>query len=119
MIFPHPIQPSQTEIPPSWRNRSERFCGMQDYRLKSNRESGDGRPDLILIPYDERMPAVIMEFKYAGKPGEMEKLCSDALLQISEKQYAQELVEEGYEQTLTYGICFCRKTCRVEGGSVL
>ena len=91
------------------------FSGMQDYQLKSNRESGDGRPDLILIPYDERKPAVIMEFKYAGKPGEMEKLCGDALQQISEKQYAQELVEEGYGQVLAYGICFCKKTCRVEG----
>ena len=56
-----------------------------------------------------------MEFKYAGKLGEMEKLCSDALQQITEKQYAQELVEEGYGQVLAYGICFCKKTCRVEG----
>ena len=95
------------------------FSGMQDYQLKSNRESGDGRPDLILIPYDERMPAVIMEFKYAGMPGEMEKLCSDALQQILEKQYAQELVEEGYGHVLAYGICFCKKTCRVEGSGVL
>ena len=88
--------------------------GLQDYRKKSNLESGNGRYDIILIPYDEQQPAAILELKRAKKFTEMENLCQEALKQIDEKKYTDALIEEGYPRILKYGICFCKKSCMVK-----
>ncbi|RKI35842.1 AAA family ATPase, partial [bacterium D16-59] len=88
--------------------------GLQDYRKKSNLESGNGRYDITLIPYDEQQPAVILELKRAKKFTDMENLCLEALRQIDEKKYADALIEEGYPLILKYGICFCKKSCMVK-----
>ncbi len=90
--------------------------GLRDYRKKSNMESGSGRYDITLIPYDERRPAVILELKRVKKYTEMEKMCREALRQIEERHYDEVLVEEGYPFILKYGICFCRKSCMVKIG---
>ncbi len=88
--------------------------GLQDYRKESNLESGNGRYDITLIPYDEQQPAVILELKRAKKFTDMENLCLEALRQIDEKKYADALIEEGYPLILKYGICFCKKSCMVK-----
>ncbi len=88
--------------------------GLQDYRKKSKLESGNGRYDIILIPYDEQQPAAILELKRAKKFTEMENLCQEALKQIDEKNYTDALIEEGYPHILKYGICFCKKSCMVK-----
>ncbi len=90
------------------------LSGLQSYKKKSNLENGDGRYDIILMPYDEQRPAVILELKRAKKFTEMEKLCQEALGQIDEKHYDDGLIEEGYSQVLKYGICFCKKSCMVK-----
>ncbi len=87
---------------------------LQGYRKKSNLESGNGRYDITLIPYDEQQPAVILELKRAKKFMDMEKLCQEALQQIDEKNYADFLIEEGYSLIMKYGICFCKKSCKVK-----
>lgn len=87
--------------------------GLQDYRKKSNLESGSGRYDITLIPYDEQQPAVILELKHAKRFADMEGLCREALQQIDEKNYADALTEEGYPLILKYGVCFCKKSCMV------
>ena len=43
----------------------------------------------------------------------MEKACLDALGQIEEKNYEQELRQQGYNDILKYGIAFYRKDCLV------
>ena len=90
------------------------LSSMQDYEILSNRESGNGRPDIMLKPYDEKKPAIIIELKYADKFTQMEGKCKEALKQIDEKEYAEGLLNEGYEKILKYGICFCQKSCRCE-----
>lgn len=90
------------------------LSSMQDYEILSNRESGNGRPDIMLKPYDEKKPAIIIELKYADKFTQMEDKCKEALKQIDEKEYADGLLNEGYEKILKYGICFCQKSCRCE-----
>lgn len=90
------------------------LSSMQDYEILSNRESGNGRPDIMLKPYDEKKPAIIIELKYADKFTQMEEKCKEALKQIDEKEYADGLLNEGYEKILKYGICFCQKSCRCE-----
>ncbi len=88
--------------------------GLQDYRKKSNLESGSGRYDITLIPYDEQRPAVILELKRAKRFVDMEGLCQDALQQIEDLHYDNVLIEEGYPIILKYGVCFCKKSCMVK-----
>ena len=89
---------------------------LQDYEVVSNRESGDGRPDIELKPYDELKPAVILEIKHVKQFPQMENGCREALKQIEEKRYAEGLLEEGYHTVMKYGVCFCRKSCRIVVG---
>ena len=87
---------------------------LQYYEVVSNRESGDGRPDIMLKPYDENEPVIIIEIKRTLKFSQMEEQCDAALAQIEEKNYVAEPLDEGYQKILKYGICFCRKTCKVK-----
>ncbi|MDD7388344.1 MAG: AAA family ATPase [Lachnospiraceae bacterium] len=87
---------------------------LQDYEIHSNFETGEGRSDLLLIPLDEMQPAVIMEFKQVKRFSEMDSACGRALQQIEDKHYAAELIEDGYKTIIKYGICFCKKSCRVK-----
>ncbi|MFG6329131.1 MAG: ATP-binding protein [Lachnospiraceae bacterium] len=87
--------------------------GLQGYDIFSNRESGEGRYDILLKPYDERKAAVIIELKRAQRFTEMEGMCQKALQQIEDKHYDAELIDEGYMLVKKYGICFCKKSCMV------
>jgi hypothetical protein len=93
------------------------LSGLQEYRIRSNQESGNGRPDLLLLPLDETRPAVIMELKHVNKFTQMEKGCEEALEQIERQDYAAAPLDEGYENILKYGICFCKKSCMVKIGT--
>lgn len=81
------------------------------YKIKSNRESGDGRYDISLIPREKKYPGIIMELKWKSGLGEdeLEKLSMDALIQIDEKRYDLELKEEGIENVIKFGIAFSGK----------
>ncbi len=88
--------------------------GIGGYRIHSNREQGNGRPDLLLEPNNPRMPAMIIEIKCAKKYGQMDGLCDEALAQIEERGYAAELLDEGCRKIYKYGFCFCKKNCQVK-----
>lgn len=90
------------------------LLAMPDYVPKSNRECGNGRPDIALVPYDEEAPVIIMELKVRKKFTEMAEGCQTALNQIEEKDYAAPFLDKGYTKIIKYGICFCEKTCMVE-----
>ena len=92
--------------------------GLQGYETSSNRESGEGRYDIVLKPYDERQPAIILELKRVQRFTEMESMAMEALQQIEDKHYDAGLVDEGYLVIKKYGICFCKKSCRVMLGNV-
>lgn len=87
---------------------------VEQYRTLSNRETGIGRADIILKPFDEQKPAVVMELKYARNTKQLEDGCDIALQQIRDKHYADELIEDGCENIIEYGICFHKKTCRIK-----
>ncbi|WP_394919139.1 AAA family ATPase [uncultured Robinsoniella sp.] len=89
------------------------LSGMSDYYVKSNRESGDGRSDIIIRHPDFNEKAVIIELKCTAIPRKMEDKCKEALNQIEVKHYDDELIEEGYENIMKYGIAFCKKNCLV------
>lgn len=90
------------------------MSSLEQYRILSNRETGNGRADILLKPYDEQYTAVIIELKYAKEFRGLEDGCQKALQQIETMHYADELVEDGYQSILMYGICFYKKNCKVE-----
>lgn len=90
---------------------------MKDYRILSNRESGNGRPDLILRTPSVRGRAIIIEIKAVDKLSDLESGCEAALHQIEDKRYEASLRDEGYETIIKYGICFYKKECMVKAGA--
>lgn len=74
--------------------------GSDEYIVKSNRESGNGRSDIIIREYQLRKLAVIIEIKVAEKFSELDKKCDDALQQIEDRNYEVELIEECYQNDL-------------------
>lgn len=87
--------------------------GAGNYLVVSNRESGEGRPDLILKTPSVRGAAIILEIKVADTFQQMEDECKKALKQVEEKNYESELRTEGYSCIKKYGVCFYRKECIV------
>lgn len=88
------------------------------FTIKSNRESGFGRYDILLKPQDkEKDCAYIIEFKVhkPRKEKDLEETLANALLQIEEKQYEAELIAEGFapERIRKYGIVFEGKECLI------
>ena len=85
-----------------------------NYIVLSNRESGNGRPDILLKYPSVRGKAVIMEIKVARTYQELERRCDEALKQIEDRKYEEALRQEGYSDILKYGIAFYRKECMVK-----
>ena len=81
------------------------------YAVYSNRESGNGRPDIVLTELKFRGRAMILELKISDTIQGMEKKCEEALTQIEEKKYAVPLEDDGYQPILKYAICFFKKGC--------
>ena len=89
---------------------------MGNYIVESNRESGKGRPDILVRYPSVRGKAVILELKVAKTYQELEKKCEEALRQIEEKKYEEGLRREGYKDILKYGVAFYKKECMVKAG---
>ena len=79
------------------------------YEIKSNRESGLGRYDVMLRPKDKKDNAVIIEFKAkrrSEKGKTLDELCDMALKQIEDKKYEAELLSAGYEKEKIIKLAF-------------
>ena len=87
-----------------------------NYIVLSNRESGNGRPDILLKYPSVRGKAVIIEIKVSKTYQELEKKCDEALRQIEEQRYEEELRQEGYQNIMKYGVAFYRKECMAKLG---
>lgn len=88
--------------------------GCPGYITLSNRESGNGRPDILMRTPSVRGMAIIMEIKIVKDFEQMEAGCEEALTQIEEQNYEASLYKEGYRRFLKYGICFYRKECLIK-----
>jgi hypothetical protein len=85
-----------------------------DWLIKSNRESGDGFSDILIMPEDPDA-GIIIEVKYAKEIKGLDAACDAAMAQIKDKCYDEALRDEDRCDILAYGIAFCRKRCRVVG----
>lgn len=82
----------------------------KDYVIKSNRESGYGRYDILMIPKRTDLDGIIIEFKVRNEKKEesIGNTLVSALKQIEEKQYDRELINGGVpdNRIRTYGFAF-------------
>lgn len=90
-----------------------------DYRIKSNRESGDGRYDISMFPVDKKNPGIIMEFKWARGLSEtaLYELARDGLEQIKKMHYDFALKEDQIHHIMKIGIAFSGKNVAVASES--
>lgn len=86
---------------------------MGNYIVLSNRESGNGRPDILIKHPSVKGKAVIIEIKTAKTYQQLEEKCREALRQIEDHKYEEILKQEGYQDILKYGIAFYKKECMV------
>lgn len=86
------------------------------YLIKSNRESGYGRYDIMLIPKDISQRAIIFEFKRVNHHADEDFTTAfqDAKKQIIEKQYANELLALGIQNIVNVVAVFDKKEVKVE-----
>ncbi len=91
-----------------------------DYIIKSNRESGEGRYDIMLIPHDKSKYGVVIEIKQISKterntdePDFSKKIdlkIEEALNQIDRNEYYKELIDNKIERIIKLPIVFVGKT---------
>ena len=85
------------------------LIGLSDrYEVKSNRESGLGRYDVMLIPKNLNDLGIIMEFKKIGRfeKSTLETAIESAFKQIEDRHYAQELIDRGITRILYLAFAF-------------
>ena len=85
--------------------------GVPRYSVRSNREEGIGRPDVVLYPNRPKDKAIIFEVKVKKKFNEMESGLEEAFRQVRERKYEEGILDDGYIGAVAYGVCFCKKTC--------
>lgn len=89
------------------------------YLVKSNRETGNGRSDLVLKTPSLRGRAFIIEIKVSDGIDDLGPDAERAVKQVYDREYMEELRGEGYRKIACYGIAFYRKDCEVRyGGEV-
>ena len=93
------------------------LCAMLDncYRITSNREAGNGRFDIQMIPLDKKLPGILVELR-AGKncsEEQLDNLAQTALHQIDDHAYEVDLKALGVERILKYGAAFSGKNVKI------
>jgi len=89
-----------------------------DYIIKSNRESGEGRYDIMLIPHDKTKHGIVIEIKQLKKSSRETKKSlilkinnkiKEALEQIEENEYYKELIDNKISNIIKLPIVFVGK----------
>ncbi len=93
------------------------------YHITSNRESGYGRYDVVLEPFNQDVDdGIILEFKVRDtkKEASLQETVDAALRQIAEKKYAAALLAKGIkpQRIRIYGIAFQGKHILLDGGKL-
>ena len=83
------------------------FTGL-GYRVQSERETGYGRSDLIILD-PARQRCLILELKHVKKEEEVKTALREASSQMIQNKYESQLRYEGYRTRLQYGMAFFDK----------
>ena len=86
---------------------------VEDFIVRSNRESGYGRYDLVAVPKRKDKAGFLLEFKTAETEDALDAKAEEALVQIETRDYLTGLDVEGRTMH-RYGIAFCGKKVRVK-----
>lgn len=81
----------------------------------SNKESGDGRYDIQLLPKSSHLPGILIELKAeknCDRDG-LKKLSKTALKQIIDKKYDTEMLQKGIKTIYKYGVAFSSKQVEI------
>lgn len=82
-----------------------------NWNVWSNRESGEGYSD-ILIEIEDKDMGIVVGVKYSDDEN-LEAVCRQALKQINDKNYPEELQQLGLNHILKFGIACYKKRCKV------
>ena len=93
------------------------LCAMLDkhYYVTSNRESGEGRYDIQLMPRDANRPGVLIALKAEKdcSQDKLKELSQTALQQIHDRRYDTEMSAKGVTKIFKYGVAFCGKNVEI------
>lgn len=92
------------------------FVGI-GYPTESDKEHGEGRPDIIVKDKLKRR-VIIIEAKHSKNNEDMDRDCERAVSQIALQKYAQDFLE-GYQTRICYGVAFYKKQCLVKRIDIL
>ena len=86
------------------------------YKITSNRESGDGRYDISMFPREARYPGIIMELRWQKDMDieSLDVLADEALNQIDNRRYDADMKNDGMKDILKFGIAFSGKRVSVK-----
>lgn len=87
------------------------FAGMEGWMVRSNAESGEGYSD-ISIEIEDKDIGTVIELKYAQNAA-FDEGCRKALQQIRDRNYEEELLDDGMKIIRRYGIACYKKRCKV------
>ena len=93
---------------------------LNDYEVVSNKESGNGRFDVCVLPENILGTIVLIECKHSISEDNLIDDAKEGARQIVEKKYLEEHRFKKYENAVGYGISFYKKQCyvvKVEHGS--
>jgi len=93
------------------------MCAVMEhsYRITSNREAGEGRFDIQMLPLNKQLPGILIELK-AGKgrsDAQLEVLAKTALEQINDRAYHVDLQAMKVTSIIKFGIAFSGKRTRI------
>ncbi len=93
------------------------LCAMLDdyYYVTSNRESGEGRYDIQLMPRDPKRAGIIIELKARSNCAKeaLRVQATEARCQIDDKKYDTDMLQKGIKTILKYGVAFSGKTVEI------
>ena len=90
---------------------------IKNYEIKSNRESGRGRYDIVIIPEDPQSLGLLFELKRVEKTttdATLSKQAQKALQQIDDKNYVAEFKQRGIHKVLKIALVFKGKDFQIE-----
>ncbi len=86
---------------------------LNDYEVVSNKESGNGRFDVCVLPENILGTVVLIECKHSISEDDLIDDAKEGARQIVEQKYLEEHKFKKYENAVGYGISFYKKQCYV------